>query len=81
MAKTFKLEIKTSADEMLKKAKDEAAKSGASLDGDASSGRFSGSGVAGTYRVVGDSVEITIEKKPLVVPMALVESKVREFFS
>ena len=81
MAKTFKLEIRTTADEMLKRAKDEAGKSGATVTGDTSSGKFSGSGVEGTYKVVGDSVEITIEKKPFIVPMSLVESKVRKFFA
>ena len=81
MAKTFKLEIKTSAEEMLKKAKDEAGKSWASVTGETSSGKFSGSGVEGTYKIVGNSVEITIEKKPFIAPMSLVESKVRKFFS
>lgn len=54
---------------------------GGTFSGDSSSGSFSGSGVVGSYTVAGTIATITITKKPLLAPIKLVESKIREYFN
>lgn len=53
---------------------------GGQFSGNSSSGSFAGSGVKGAYHISGRDVTITITKKPLLAPMSLVESKIREYF-
>lgn len=53
---------------------------GGQFSGNSSSGSFAGSGVKGAYHISGQIVNITITKKPLLAPMSLVESKIREYF-
>jgi len=81
MAKTFKIKYSGEASDIVEKAKKQAQKSGAQFSGDEKSGSFSGKGVVGRYTVKGDTVEVTIEKKPFPAPWMLVEKKIRDFFS
>lgn len=53
---------------------------GGKFEGDICSGKFSGSGVSGYYITTGDTIEITITKKPFIAPMSLVENKIRSYF-
>jgi hypothetical protein len=52
-------------------------------DGTQDEGRFQGRSplgrFAGTYRALGDALEITLTHKPMLVPIALVEREVRRF--
>jgi hypothetical protein len=59
--------------------------SGGSFTGDTQGGSFSGEvpmmgGFEGRYEVSGDVVTITIIDKPFLIPCAIIESKIREFF-
>jgi len=81
MAKTFKIKYSGEATALVEKAKKQAQDSGAQFSGDEKSGSFSGKGVVGRYVVEGDTVAVTIEKKPFPAPWMLVEKKIRGFFS
>lgn len=36
---------------------------------------------AGRWRQISAGIEITIEEKPMLVPMVIIESKIREYFN
>ena len=80
MSKTFTIEAKEPIETLLERAKATAARQSATLTGDTKKGTFAGSGVKGTYETEGSTIHITITDKPLIAPMSMVESKIREFF-
>jgi hypothetical protein len=80
MAKTFSVKISTSPEHLLQKASEIASRKGAKFRGDTSSGCFEGHGVAGEYQVEGNTMQVTINKKPFIAPWSVVESTVKGFF-
>jgi hypothetical protein len=78
--KTFSVKTQKDPDTLVKEARQVAKENDATLEGDSSSGRFSGKGVEGNYEIEGQTVEVTITEKPTLAPWSKVESKVREFF-
>ncbi len=80
MAKKFSVKITTSPATLLEKASKIASQKGATFKGDTASGSFEGHGVEGEYKVEGETMQVTINKKPLIAPWSLVESKVKGFF-
>jgi hypothetical protein len=78
--KTFSVNTQKDPDTLVSEAKQVAEENDATLEGDTSSGSFSGKGVEGHYEIDGQTVEITITKKPTLAPWFKVESKVKEFF-
>jgi hypothetical protein len=67
--------------ESFEKAKNAIKNAGANMNGDCNAGSFSGSGLEGSYVFESGNLNITINKKPFLVPEALIKSKVSEFFS
>jgi hypothetical protein len=65
----------------LRKAKAEIEKRGGRFEGDDSAGHYQGNGFAGSFRVRGNTITISIDKKPLLIPEALIRGVVRDFFS
>lgn len=80
MSKTISIQTHEPIDAILKRAQETAARHNAKLEGNNQNGNFSGAGVKGTYQVEGSTIHITITDKPLLAPMSLVESKIRDFF-
>lgn len=80
MAKTFDVSFSGEAASLLEHAKHAADQAGATLRGDEKSGAFSGKGVEGRYEVSGQTVHVTINKKPVLVSDSVIESRLREFF-
>lgn len=80
MAKTFDVPFSGDPVSLLQRARDVATLAGANLTGDTSHGNFSGKGVEGHYDVSGQTVHVTIDKKPLIVPDSVVEERLRKFF-
>lgn len=80
MAHSFNVTLSEEPASVLEKVKKLLTENGGQFSGDSSSGSFAGSGVKGAYHISGQIVTITITKKPLLAPMSLVESKVKEFF-
>ena len=81
MAKSFEFPINSTPEELLTKVKKAAAEHGANFTGDARSGRFSGSGVEGEYRIEEGKAIVTVTTKPFIAPWSIVESTIRQFFS
>lgn len=67
--------------EVLEKAKVLAAKNGAIISGDSQSGKFEvkNPAIEGTYQVSGDSLSLTVTKKPFFIPEVMIKSKLEEF--
>ncbi|GHO49121.1 hypothetical protein [Ktedonospora formicarum] len=80
MAKTFDVSFSGEPESAFQRAKHAADAAGATLRGDEKSGTFSGKGVEGRYDVSGQTVHVTITKKPVIVSDSAVESRLREFF-
>ena len=59
---------------------DRSSDKGVKLDGDERSGTLFASGVVGDYVVGSESIEITIRKKPAMIPNKMVENEIRKMF-
>lgn len=81
MSKTIHIALKQAPEQLIQQAKAAADKNGVNMQGDADSGCFSGMGVEGEYSVEGQTLTVTISKKPLIMPWAFIEKSVRDFFS
>ncbi|MDJ0863832.1 MAG: hypothetical protein QNJ82_16530 [Gammaproteobacteria bacterium] len=81
MAKSFRVPLNEEPAALVERARKLAEGAGAEFSGDASSGCFSAKGVEGEYAVEGNSITVTVTRKPLAAPWSLVESKVKAFFS
>lgn len=80
MTKTFDISFSGEAASVFQRAKHAANEAGATLRGDEKSGTFSGKGVEGRYEVSGQTVHVTITKKPVVISDSAIESRFRQFF-
>ncbi len=80
MSKSFSVPFTGDATSLLERARKAAADNGAQVTGDTNKGTFSGRGVEGSYIVSGNTVNVTVDKKPLVIPWPLVESQLKQFF-
>ena len=78
VARTFRVHTTLNPSSLLARAKKAASESGATLIGDKQSGRFSHDMVRGEYRMVGQTVIVTITDKHWLVPWPLVESRLRK---
>ena len=73
--RTFNLDTKLRPSSLLARAKKAAYENGATLVGDERSGRFSHEMVKGDYRMVGQTVIVTITDKHWLLPWPVVESQ------
>jgi hypothetical protein len=78
MAKTFSMDTGVAPSSLLARARRAASENGASLVGDEGSGRFSHEMVGGEYRMVGQTVTVTITAKHWLLPWPVVEAQLRE---
>jgi hypothetical protein len=78
MARTFSMDTTLNPPSLLARVRKAASESGATLIGDKQSGRFSHDMVRGEYRMVGQTVIVTITDKHWLVPWPVVESQLRK---
>jgi hypothetical protein len=78
MARTFRMHTSLNPSSLLASAKKAASESGATLVGDKQSGRFSHNMVRGEYRLVGQTVIVTITDKHWLLPWPVVEAHLRK---
>ncbi len=78
VARTFNLDTIVSPPSLLARAKKAAHENGAALLGDERSGRFSHDMAKGEYRMVGQTVVVTIAEKHWLLPWPVVEAQLRE---
>jgi len=55
-------------------------KSGGTFSGDENSGRFSGKGIDGNYKIGESKIMITITRKPALYPASAVKSAIENYF-
>ena len=78
MAKTYQLDTMVSPSSLLARARRAASENGATLVGDERSGRFSHKSLKGEYRMVGQTVVVTITEKHWLLPWPVVEVRLRQ---
>ncbi len=81
MSRSFSIKLTSTPNTLIEKAKKVAEENDATFSGDTTSGSFTGSGVEGSYEITGDTVTVTISKKPFYATWSIVESRVRVFFT
>ena len=81
MARTFSVDTRVSPTSLLARARRAARENGAILVGDERYGRFSHELVKGEYRVVGQTVVVTITDKHWLLPWPVVEVRLRELLA
>lgn len=85
MAQKFTVSTKDDLQTTLKRVETTITSKGGQFSGDTNKGEFSGTTpigmVKGKYTVVGSHIEITITDKPFLAPQAIIESKIRDYFS
>jgi hypothetical protein len=81
VARTFRMHTTLKPSSLLARAKKAASESGATLIGDKQSGRFSHDMVRGEYRMLGETVIVTITDKHWLLPWPVVEAQLRKFMS
>jgi hypothetical protein len=80
MQMTFSISFEGDPAQLVKRARETATQNHVQFDGDEHSGNFSGDGVAGTYAVSGQTVTLTINRKPFYVTMAMIQDHLGKFF-
>ena len=78
MTRTFSIDTAVDSLSLLARARKAARENEATLVGDERSGRFSHDLLRGEYRMVGQTVTVTITDKHWLVPWPIVESRLRE---
>jgi hypothetical protein len=81
MARTFSVDTRVAPSSLLERARRASSENGASLVGDERSGRFSHELVKGEYRMVGQTVVVTITEKHWLLPWPVVEVRLRQLLS
>jgi hypothetical protein len=77
MARTFRVDTGISPSELLARARRAASENGALLVGDEVSGRFAHELVRGEYRMVGQTVTVTVTNKHWMLPWPVLEVRLR----
>jgi hypothetical protein len=78
VARTFSMNTTLNPTSLLARASKAASESGATLIGDKQSGRFSHDMVRGEYRMVGQTVIVTVTDKHWLLPWPVVEAQLRK---
>jgi hypothetical protein len=78
VARTFSIYTTVDPSSMLARFERAAKQNGATLVGDEESGSFAHDMLMGEYRIVGQTVSVTITDKHWLVPWPVVESRLRE---
>ena len=79
MARSFSMSIAEDPESLILRAQVLAGKHDFVLRGDMTEGHFSGKGIDGTYQLEGSVLNITVLRKPRLLPWLVVEIKLREF--
>jgi hypothetical protein len=81
IARTFSVDTGVAPSSLLARARWAASENGAILVGDERSGRFSHELFKGEYRMVGQTVVVTITDKHWLLPWPVVEVRLRQFLA
>ncbi len=81
MSRRIEIPLNEDGSHLLGRVQETARKYGAQVSGNGERGQFAGQGIHGTYEIEGGRLAITISKKPLILPWAMIEKTVRKFFT
>lgn len=81
MLREIKINVKQDPAKLYQNIKSQFLRNGMIFDGNEHSGKFSGSGVEGDYTIVDKLLTIRILKKPMLIPIGVVENKIKEYFN
>jgi hypothetical protein len=81
MARTFSVDTRVAPTSLLAKARKVAIENGATFVGNEGSGRFSHELVKGEYRMMAQTVIVTITDKHWMLPWPVVEGRLRELIT
>jgi hypothetical protein len=76
--RTFSLDTTVGPSKLLARIKRAASNNGVTLVGDERSGRFLHEMIRGEYRMVGQTITVTVTEKHWLVPWPIVEERLRE---
>lgn len=79
MSNKFAIPFDQDEHELLAKFKAAAAKNGVAIECGQNLGRFSGTGIKGHFIIKDKVLTVTIEKKPMLIAMSMIEKKLRDF--
>lgn len=82
MARSFQFPLSDQVDlaVLLRRARMRAGEAGIALEGDTTGGRFEGL-ADGTFRVTNGTLHVQVDRKPVFIPWALIESQLRQAFT
>ena len=81
MAKTIIVKLANrDPEQLVTRARSLAGENGLHFAGDSSAGHFHGRGLEGRYHFSAQALQITILRKPLILPWSLVEMTVSQYF-
>lgn len=80
MLREIKITVKQDPRELYQSIKQQFISNGMKFDGNEKSGKFSGSGIEGDYSIVGQLLTVRINKKPMLIPIGVIERKIQEYF-
>lgn len=80
MIREIKIPVKQDPLKLYQSIKREFLSNGMKFDGNENCGKFSGSGVEGDYSIAGQLLTIRINKKPMLIPIGVIENKIKEYF-
>jgi hypothetical protein len=78
LMRTFSIETTLDPQSLLARARKAATENSATLVGDGRAGRFSHDLIKGECRIVGSTVVVAVTDKPLIVPWAIIEARLRQ---
>lgn len=78
--KVFAIALAQDPAVVVQRARSQASSSAVAFQGDEREGQFAGRGIHGSYKVAGAQLTITIAKKPMLYPWAMIEKSIRGFF-
>jgi len=81
MSKSFEVQLRQDAGDIIAKAREASRSHGIRFDGDEQTGHFAGHGIEGSYLILEDTLCVQIAKKPFLMPWSLIESTLRKYFA
>jgi hypothetical protein len=79
MPESYQLELKEDPAALIARITETAREEGLIFEGDTISGKIHGKGFNGTYEITEDTITVTIDEKPTLIPWFLVRSKITGF--
>lgn len=81
MSKSFEIQLQRPASQIIADAHATAQRKGVQFEGDTEKGQFSGMGLKGHYTIEGNTLQVEVTEKPLLLSWGMIETAVKGYFS